>query len=151
MKKIKLTDERVQKLRKELGLSEGIINLKTGIISFDESLIISDNADTDSVLRFENIVGKSVNLEDLLVKLKISGGYLEDAIRVCIEKRRCNMRTLLAELKVTQDAKKFRSLSQNAIKIQINEELSEWIASNRVIMREYTLTYFLNTIVKGIR
>ena len=113
--------------------------------------IFKENDDEGQVLRFENIVENAGSLEELILNLRVTGEYLKTAIKICVIAKRCNLKNLLAEMKNNQDTKKSRPLSQNAIKVQLNEELSDWVANNRAIMSEYTLTYFLRTIVKGLK
>lgn len=97
-------------------------------------------------LDFEKAVSASKDIEELISNLGLSEyEMLKEAIELTIESR-----GKIKKILVTMHAN-HRKLNQNAIKLIINQEFSEWIAVKNLQMVEFSVSYVLKTIAKGMR
>lgn len=97
-------------------------------------------------LDFEKVVSASKDTEELISNLGLSEyEMLKEAIELTIESRG-KIKKILVTMHVHH-----RKLNQNAIKLIINQEFSEWIAVKNLQMVEFSVSYVLKTIAKGMR
>lgn len=98
-------------------------------------------------LDFEKVVSESENVETLISALGLEQyDMLKEAVKCAIKTKQGKLKKLLA----TMHSKNLK-LNQNAIRLTMNEDFSEWISEKNVNMIEFSVSYMLKTIVKGMR
>ncbi len=98
-------------------------------------------------LDFEKVVSESKDVDELIYNLGLSEyQMLKEAIELAIEDRHGKIKKLLVTMHVH-----YPKLNQNAIRLIINQEFSEWIAVKNLQMIEFSVSYVLKTIAKGMR
>lgn len=108
-------------------------------------------AETDlKLLKFEEIVETSQNVDELIANLKLEDTVIVDAVKICIEVRKSEFKKMISLLqhKYEESGSKYAKLKQNALKYLLNEQLENWVQIEKVEMKEYTISYMLRTIVK---
>lgn len=96
---------------------------------------------------FESIVENAESVDTLLEKLHLTSNILKEAVYDCVATRRYAMKKLLPAMQAIHNSGG-QNLTQNAIKSLMSQELADWCEAENVLMDEYTLSYFLKTIVK---
>ncbi len=96
---------------------------------------------------FEKVVSTSKDVDELITNLGLSEyEMLKEAVEHDIEDHHGKIKKIL----VTMHAHHYK-LNQNAIRLIINQEFSEWIAVKNLQMIEFSVSYILKTIAKGMR
>lgn len=105
------------------------------------------NVQKAPALDFEKLVSESENVESLISALGLEQyDMLKEAVKCAIKTKQGKLKKLLA----TMHSQNWK-LNQNAIRLTMNEDFSEWIAEKNVNMIEFSVSYMLKTIVKGMR
>lgn len=115
----------------------------------DAEATASEDGDVKGV-NFLKAIEDSETLEELFSKLEVASDILMQAAGECIETGRSNVKKLIPVLQSKYE-KAYGRLSQSAIKNKMNEEFKAWCENHDVEMEECSVSYFLKTIVKGLK
>lgn len=99
---------------------------------------------------FLKVIEESDTLDELFAKLGVASDILKQAATECIETGRSNVKKLIPVLQSKYD-KAYGRLTQTAIKSKMNDEIKEWCEKHDVDMEECSISYFLKSIVKGLK
>lgn len=99
------------------------------------------------ILDFEKVLSASKDVDELISNLGLfEYEMLEEAVRLAIDDRHGKIKKILVTMHANHP-----KLNQNAIRIIMNQELSEWVAAKNLQMIEFSVSYVLKAIAKGMR
>lgn len=102
----------------------------------------------EKLIDFLNVIENAANMDELMLNLGVTNEVLKQAINECVNAGRVNIKKLLPVLQQKYAGVHGR-ISQNALKIKLNEALDEWCENNNVELKDKSISYFLKAIING--